>query len=164
MAGSKNGVKTQILKEEHHALLFTVMAIPLISLSVGDTIKSVPMLRSNMDTTREISKLLKYSPKRQAQFNLIKADSSPNAIGFRNLCPTRWTVCNESYHSILYNYTTLLELWDVILEMPIDSDVRACVHGVSSQMQTFDYNFGTCLLYSVLQHTHNLSETMQHTK
>ena len=163
MAGSKNGVKTQILKEEHHAL-FTHCYGHSLSLSVGDTIKSVPMLRSNMDTTREISKLLKYSPKRQAQFNLIKADSSPNAIGFRNLCPTRWTVCNESYHSILYNYTTLLELWDVILEMPIDSDVRACVHGVSSQMQTFDYNFGTCLLYSVLRHTHNLSETMQHTK
>ena len=41
---------------------------------------------------------------------------------------------NKSYHSILDNYTTLLELWDVILEMQIDSDVRARVHGVSSQM------------------------------
>ena len=94
MAGSKNGIKTQILKEEHHAP-FTHCYGHSLSLSVGDTIKSVPMLRSNMDTTREISKLLKYSPKRQAQFNLIKADSSPDAIGFRILCPTRWTVCNK---------------------------------------------------------------------
>ena len=100
MAGSKNGVKTQILKEEHCAL-FTHCYGHSLSLSVGDTIKSVPMLRSHMDTTCEISKMLKYSPKRQAQFNLIKADLFLDTIGVRILCPTRWTACNERYHSIL---------------------------------------------------------------
>ena len=65
---------------------------------------------------------------------------------------------------IAENYTALLDLWDRILSNRPDSKIRARVLGVSSQIQTFEYYFGTCLLHSILRHTDSLSKTMQHAK
>lgn len=163
MAGSKNGVKAQLLKEEPRAL-FTHCYGHALSLGVGDTIKRIKLLQSSMDTTYEISKLLQYSPKRRAIFETIKADISPDSVGFRVLCPTRWTVRNETFKSILDNYEVILQLWDDILDDNPDSETRARVNGVASQMQSFNYFFGACLLRSVLRHTDNLSKTLQHTR
>jgi hypothetical protein len=100
MAGSKNGVKSQILRLEPRAL-FTHCYGHALSLGVADAIKSLSILKSHMDTTYEISKLLQYSPKRHALFQSIKADMSPETVGFRVLCPTRWTVRNEIFNSII---------------------------------------------------------------
>ena len=55
MAGCKNGVKTQILREEPCALFTHCDGH---ALSVGDTIKIITLLRSNIDITHEISKHL----------------------------------------------------------------------------------------------------------
>ena len=44
-----------------------------------------------------------------------------------------------------------------------DSETRARVNGIDSQMKTFDFYFGVCLLHNVLSHTDNLSKTLQHT-
>ena len=63
-----------------------------------------------MDTAHELSKLLQYSPKHSALFKVLKAEISPDTVGFRILCPTRWTVRNETLNSILDNYAVLLEL------------------------------------------------------
>ena len=78
-----------------------------------------------MDTTHELSKLLQYSPKRSTLFKDIKGEISPDTVGFRVLCPTRWTVRNETFHSILDNYSVLLELCGTILSDKPDSDTRA---------------------------------------
>ena len=109
MAGCKNGIKTQILREEPRGL-FTHCYGHAFSLSVGDTIKSIPLLRSNISITHEISKLLQYSSKRLALFNEIKVDSSSDAVGFRILWPSRLTVCNQTCHSIVENYPPVLDL------------------------------------------------------
>ena len=61
MAGSRNGVKAQILKEEPRAL-FTHCYGHALSLSVADTVKKIKCLGSTMDTVHELSKLLQYSP------------------------------------------------------------------------------------------------------
>lgn len=100
MAGSKNGVKSQILRIEPRAL-FTHCYGHALSLGIADSIKQVIVLKSHMDTTHEVSKLLQYSPKRATLFQSIKADMSPDTIGFRVLCPTRWTVRNETFNSIM---------------------------------------------------------------
>ena len=165
MAGSKNGVKAQILREEPRAL-FTHCYGHALSLSVADTVRMVKCLGSTMDTVHELSKLLQYSPKRSALFKDLKAEISPDTVGFRILCPTRWTVRNETFNSILQNYSTLLELlelWEAILDDKPDSEVRAKVNGIDSQMKTFQFYFGVCLLHSVLSQTDNLSKTLQHT-
>ena len=100
MAGSRNGVKSQLLMLpcSFHSLLHA------LSLTVGDSIKHVKSLRSNLDTTYEISKLFEYSAKRHSQFKRIKADISHTTIAFRTLCPTHWTVRNETFHGIMENY------------------------------------------------------------
>lgn len=99
MAGSRNGVKAQILEEPR--ALFTHCYGHALSLSVGDTVKRIKVLQSSMDTTYEISKLLQYSSKRRGIFESLKADMSPTTVGFRILCPTRWTVRNESFKKIM---------------------------------------------------------------
>ncbi len=95
----------------------------------------------------------------------IKTDLSPDTIGFRILCPTQWTVRNKTFKSILDNYNIILELWEDILNNNPDSETRARVNGVASQIhQSFNHFFGACLLHSVLRHTDNLSKIMQHTR
>ena len=63
-----------------------------LQLAVGDMVREVRNLRDAMDTTNEISKLLKYSPKRDRTFEKLKAESAPKTPGFRVVCPARWTV------------------------------------------------------------------------
>ena len=121
MSGSKSGVKTQLLKEEKRALYVHCYG-HVLSLCVCDIIKNIPLLRSCMDITHEISKLLQYSPKRANQFKDIQVNNMcDETAGFRILCPTRWTVRNETFVSIIDNYTVLLELWSEILDENIES-------------------------------------------
>ena len=95
-----------------------------------------------MDTVLELSKLLQYSPKRSTLFKDTKGDISPDTVGFRVLCPTRWTLRNETFRSILDNYNVLLELWDTILNDKPDSDTRARVNGIDSQIDfTLEHYF-----------------------
>lgn len=157
MSGVRNGVKTQLLRQEKRAL-YTHCYGHVLSLSVADTIKNIALLRSCMDTTHEISKLLQYSPKRANLFKEIKVNMCDETSGFRILCPTRWTVRNETFRCIIDNYTPLLELWETILGERVDSEVRARVNGVCSQMNTFSYYFGVRLTHNILRHTE------QHTK
>ena len=149
MAKSKNGVKEQILKKKPRALFIHCYGhVP--SLSVADTIKNIPQLRSVMDTVFELSKLLQYSPKRMTAFRDMKAEFSPDSIGFRVLCPTRWTVRNETFRSVLDNYNTLMELWEDILSDRVEPETRARVNGVLSQMNHFEFLFGVHLLLVIL--------------
>ena len=63
-----------------------------------------------LDTTLEISKLLKFSLKREHIFEYIKPELAPDSPGCRVLCPTKWTIHGESLHSIVTNYCVLLDL------------------------------------------------------
>jgi len=130
---------------------------------VCDTIKQCKLTRDVLDVTHEISKLVKFSPKRNAIFDKIKEELSPDAPSFRVLCPTRWTVRAKSLKSVLDNYAVLQQLWECVLDSRVDPDVRARVIGVQAQMETFDYYFGVCIgkLHVVLGHADNLSATLQ---
>ena len=44
-----------------------------------------------------------------------------------------------------------------------DSETRARVDGIESQIKRFGFYFGASLLCNVLSHTDNLSKTLQHT-
>ena len=114
MAGCKSGTKAQIFKQEPLAL-FTHCYGHSLSLSVADTIRTMKYLGSILDTVYELSKLLQYSPKHLTLFKDIKAKISPDCLGFRVLFPVQWTVCNEAFQRILDNYSTLLELLEIIL-------------------------------------------------
>ncbi len=160
MTGMRNGVATKILQLESRAL-FTHCYGHSLNLAVCDTIKNSKVARDALDTSFEITKLIKFSPKREAMFDQLKKDLTPDCPGIRVLCPTRWTVRAQSLISILQNYTVLQELWDIVLDQNLDSEVRARVIGVKAQMESFDYYFGVCIGELVLSHADNLSKTLQ---
>ena len=67
------------------------------------------------------------------------------------LCLTRWTIRAEPLQSAIDNYTALLETWQESLGVTKDTEMRAHIIGVSSQMNTFSFFFGVSLgnCYSV---------------
>lgn len=98
------------------------------------------MLKDALDTTRELSKLLKYSSKRKAAYKKIKQQVAPSDPGFRTLCPTRWTVRADSLASVLSNYAVLQSSLDTFADMAYrDIEMSAKVNGVAAQLEKFDF-------------------------
>ena len=79
------------------------------------------------------------------------------------MCPHRWTVRAQSLKSILDNYEALCATWDEAIEIAKDTETKSRLIGVSSQMVKFDYFFGLMLRELILNHTDNLSRTLQKT-
>lgn len=162
MVGIRSGVATLIKNEEPRATLVHCYGHSL-QLAVSDTVKQIKTMSDALDTTNEISKLLKYSPKRDTLFHKLKQDLAPHTPGFRVLCPTRWTVRANSLQSVIDNWEPLHELWEECLCTRLDSEVKSRIIGVKYQMQTFQYFFGTSLGVLLMSHSDNLSRTLQHT-
>ena len=117
MSGIRNGVAAQLCKEEARAV-YTHCYGHSLNLAAADAIKNSKVMKSALDTTHEISKLVKYSPRRNALFDTLKSQLAPDSPGIRILCPTRWTVRADSLASILSNYVVLQELWDEWANQP----------------------------------------------
>ena len=161
MSGCKNGVSKQISDKEPKAI-YTHCYGHALNLAVGDTMKQSKIMRDALDTTYEMSKLVKFSPKRDSLLEKLKQELAPDTPGFRTLCPTRWTVRADSLQSVLDNYEVLQDLWEESYSEVRDTDIRARIKGVDAQMKTFDYLFGVMLGQSILRHTDNLSKGLQH--
>ncbi len=164
MCGSKNGVATQIIKEEKRAV-YTHCYGHALNLAIGDTIKQSKVCRESLETAFEISKLIKFSPKRNAAFDRIKAEvtqeDSGSSVSIRTFCPTRWTVRGDSISSILDNYNVLHQLWDECLENRLEPDIKGRIIGVRTQMSQYKLLFGLKLCERILKITDNLSKTLQ---
>ena len=163
MKGAKSGVATQLLKDEPRAVYMHCYGHAL-NLAVGDTVKKCKVMKDSLDTTFEVSKLVKFSPKRDIQFEKLKAGLAPDSPGFRVLCPTRWTVRAASLKSVIDNYTVLQELWDLSKDETSDPSMKARIIGVEAQFKTFRHYFGVQLGFLLLQHSDNLSKTLQSPK
>ena len=141
MTGSRNGVAAQLRQEETRAVLTHCYGHAL-NLAVGDTIKKSKVCCDAMDVGFEISKLIRFSPKRSAALERIKLEigerdhtSSPSIRAF---CPTRWTVRADAIDSILSNYSDLNKLWEECLGAgKLDPDVKSRIIGVQSQMSSY---------------------------
>ena len=160
MAGNKRGVATQILTAEPRAL-YTHCYGHSLNLAMCDTIKKCRLTRDALDVTNEISKLIKFSPKRKVIFDKIKEEISRDSPGFRVLCPTRWAVRAKSLKSIQSNYSVLQGLWQAVLDDNVHPEVRTRVIGVQTKKESFDFLFGISLAELVLSHGDNLSATLQ---
>ena len=140
MSGRRSGV-AQI----NARALYTHCYGHALNLAAADTIKQNKLLR---DITSEISKLLKYSPRRDSLFEMLKqqlAPDAPDVPGFRTLCPTRWTVKVSSLDSVLKNYRVFQALWEEAKEIAPDSETHTRIAGVEFKMSTFPYLFGVLL-------------------
>ena len=120
------------------------------------------VIKDALDTTFELSKLLKYSSKRKATFKAIKEQLAPSDPGFRTLCPTRWTVRADSLASVVANYSVLQTSLESFVELSSrDMEMSARVNGIGSQLERFDFLFGVMLGEKFLRLADNLSRTLQ---
>lgn len=113
MSGLKSGVAKCISDKEPRAV-FTHCYGHALNLAVADTMKQSKVMKSSLETVYAITKLIKNSPKRDAQFQKLKLDLSPDSSGIHVLCPTRWTVRAAALQSVLDDYKTLLTLWEEV--------------------------------------------------
>ena len=161
MSGSKSGVAKQICDIEPRAV-FTHCYGHALNLAAGDTLKRSKVMMDALETTREITKLIKRSPKREALFQSLKDSVVERSPGIRVLCPTRWTVRADSLTSVISNFDTLQSTWEEALTVTTDTEAKARIRGISAQMRTFEFFFGAVLGEMILRHTDNLSSTLQH--
>ena len=161
MSGAKSGLARRILEIEPRAL-FTHCYGHSLNLAACDTMKQIKLLKDALGVHSLITKLLKYSPRREGIFLRLKENlPGSTATGIRVLCPTKWTVRADSLASILENFQALQETWQESVEVAHDTETKARIGGVEAQMNTFDYLFGTMLGHMVLRHTDNLSRALQ---
>ena len=69
MVGSKKGV-VMIIKQSQPNCLLIHCYCHALNLDVGDAIKNVPVLKESLEDVYELTKLIKYSPKRQAKLTI----------------------------------------------------------------------------------------------
>lgn len=144
MSGVRSGLAKRVQDVEARAV-YTHCYSHSLNLAASDSISKSKFMKAALETTHEITKLIKLSPRRDAIFQEQQAESSSSsesrAISIKLLCPTRWTVRADSLVSILENYTVLLSTWEEAIEVARDTESKARIHGVSSQMNTFNFFF-----------------------
>lgn len=110
MSGSKSGVAKRVQDEEPRAV-FTHCYCHSLNFAANDSVKKSNVIKSSMEMTHEITKLIKLSPRRDAIFHEVKAESDLvtdcKHSSIQLLCPTWWTVWANSLLSILNNYSAL---------------------------------------------------------
>ena len=79
MAGSKRVVAAMIKKIESRAL-YTHCYGHALNLTCADTIKQCKIVKNALETTHEITKLVKCSPKRDAQLETKRKNTSDEAF------------------------------------------------------------------------------------
>ena len=160
---SKNGMAAQITSTEKRAVYMHCYAHAL-NLAVSYTVKQSKVCCEALEVVYEINKLIKFSLKRNASFNAIKAqiaDEDGFKGGIRTFCPTQWTVQGNAVGSILENYIALCQLWEECLEGKLHPDIRGRIIGVKSQRLKFTLWFGLRLCERILKISDNLSMTLQ---
>ena len=73
LSGSNSGVVTQIAKEKQLALYFPCFGYSL-NLAVADSVKKSNVRCDALETVIRVTKLVKFSPKRNALFDQIKSE------------------------------------------------------------------------------------------
>ena len=149
MSGLRSVVAKRVRNVESRAV-FTHCYSHSLNLAASDCIQNTKLMKPSLETTYGITKLIKLSPRREAVFKALQTESESCSSSIKLLCPKRWTVCAESLSSIVDNYSVLLNTWDEVSEIARDTETKARIQGVGSQMNTLNFLFGTLLGKSVL--------------
>ena len=160
MSGKENGV-AKLIADKQPKAIYTHCYGHALNLAVMDCVRQSSLMKKALDCTNEITKLVKFSPRRDVLFEKIKKELAPQGPSVRVLCLTRWTVRAEALSSIIINYTVLQELWTEALAIVSDTETIGRLNGVAAVMQKFDFLFGTMLGELVFKHSDNLSKTLQ---
>ena len=74
MSGSKSGVAKRVQDEEPRSV-YTHCYSHSLNLAANDYVKKSQLMKSSLETTHEVTKLIKLSPRRDAIFRQLKAES-----------------------------------------------------------------------------------------
>ena len=106
-----------------------------LSLACRDTVRNCTLKKNLLNTSFEITKLVKFSPKRESHLKeIIAEDMSTEFINktIRSFSQTRWTVRAKSLQSIFTFSKKLKNLWDWCLSEYGEPDISA----LSATLQT----------------------------
>lgn len=126
MSGEKSGFVAKLSAVEPRAAC-TLCFGHALNLACADTIRQSKVMQDALDTTYEITRLIKKSPHHDAILKCLKKQMASDSPGICILHPTRWTVKVEALKSILDNFNVLLEFWDESLEVVRDTEMKARV-------------------------------------
>ena len=146
MMVKKKRVETRIKKNVLPLAFSTHWYVHCLNLTCGNWIKNSTVVSKSINTSHEITKLVKFSPKHDSHLRKIhkeeccqnKDHCTSQFSTLRLFSETRWTVRASSLPSIYENYKELEELWDWCLNEYKDREARARIHGEQSQIQTFE--------------------------
>ena len=145
-------------------MLYTYCYGHALTLAVKDTCTKVRSMQDCFDIAREITKLIKDSPKKETLLKEIREESANSHKGIHTFCPTRWTVRGETLASLINNHKELMVLWEKTLETFLNTEMKARVLGALSAMRKFNFLFCCILGKKVLSSTDNLSRALQSPK
>ena len=154
MLGKKSGVAAQLKSIQPKAKETHCHSHSLNS-SVKDVTQESKTLKDTMGTVGEICILLKYSPKRENLLGEIQSNNEGITAGeefvkrkvttLDKLCPTRWTVRANCYQEIIYNYESLVELWQTSLKNgKLVFDAKSRITGCLAQ-SSLDFTMASIL-------------------
>jgi len=115
------------------------------NLACSDAVKNCKITRDALDTSYELIKLIKKSPRSDATLQKLNKQILDNSPGIRMLCLTRWTIIAQALQSILTNYEVLQMPSKESLGFVKDTEMKSRIQGVSSCMMSFDFFFGVSL-------------------
>ncbi|XP_042232507.1 zinc finger MYM-type protein 1-like [Homarus americanus] len=135
-----------------------------LNLASVECIMKVKLIKEALETTHEITKLIKRSTKNDARLEKMKEDmkeDSKESSDLYMLCPRRWTVRAKALTCVTENYSLLKELWSWSLDHCTDTQMKTIIRGIYAHMLQFDFFFGLTLAEYLLQHADSLSTTLQ---
>lgn len=168
MFGKVTGVAKRF-KEEQQAALRVHCLGHCVNLVLQDTCRDIKAIRDALDLAREISRLIKFSPKHEVMFtknqmdasgHLVSGEESTVARGIKPLCPTRWTVRTGAIDAILKNYSILQETMIEINKHQRD-DNGIAAGGIASLMDNFQTLWGLKLSHVIFSAAEQLSVSLQ---
>ena len=87
MSGHQSGVAAVLQSEEPRAV-FTHCYGHALSLTCSDAVKNCKIMKEMLDTSYELIKLVKKSPRHDAILQKLKKQMLNDSPGIRVLCPT----------------------------------------------------------------------------
>ena len=167
MLVKRSGVAAQIKRVQPKAIETHYHGHSL-NLSIKDATKSNRLINDVLEMVVEITKLIKFSPKREQLLRVVKEnfeisndDSLEQNDSLAKLCTTRWTVRANAFNKVINNFGPLFKLWDICLGDKLDKETRSRILGCKSQMTEFRFFFGINLAYRMYSITDNLSKALQ---
>ena len=110
--------------------------------------------------SREICKLINFSPKRKHLFSEKLHENGGPTMGVKPLCPTRWTVRTEALNAVIKQYSVIMETMDEVNRTTHD-DYGLRAGGVLSSLEKFETLFGIKLAHLLFAAAEETSKVLQ---